>query len=378
MTNHNNVMALLAEANPIPDPAALERREAFNPAGLVDVSPATQLELRPGGVRWALVSAVVAVVLAISVFVATRSTTVDPVETIPGPTLPTTPAPTSEPPASEPATEPESLEGAWDAFSYSLVLIDGRYAITTTDLAVDGGTYIYEDDELALVSDDSSASCAVGSEARFTVDLSAAELGLEPLDDDCGLDRGLGVGSKSLQRGEATDLPPSALDVARPLSQLSGPGLYESQRFSPGFSVVLPRGWDFHAGPLSPDVDYSTSVNDSQTLIVWYRHQVESPDDVHDLFASHPVVEVGEPRPTMLAGVEGITFDYMSPGPNNLLNAPGMGAGSIVGPPENVWRTWALDVDGVVVTIVVSFDPDTLPEKAVEVEQILNSIIWDG
>jgi hypothetical protein len=375
MTNSDNVMTLLAEANPIPDVAALERQPQFVRPDHIDVVSVRETFVPPARVRWAMVSAVaLAAVFAIAFFVLTRSSTVEPVETIPGPTLPTTPAPTTAPVTTSSPPAPPSVEGAWDAVSYSLVFADGRYAVETADLAVDAGTYLLEGDELVLVSDASSASCPAGAEASFTVDLSADALELEPIDDACGLDRGIGVGSKSLQPGDGTGLPPSALDVARPLSQLSGPGLYVADRFSPEFSVVLPRGWSFHASVLPADIDFASSVNDMNTLIVWRRQNVDTPSGVHELFAADPVVQVEDPQPVAIAGVEGITFDYLSPGPNSLLNAPG--GGQIVGPPENVWRTWAVDVEGTVVTIVASFDPETLPEKSAEVERILDSIIW--
>jgi len=136
---------------------------------------------------------------------------------------------------------------------------------------------------------------------------------------------------------------------------------------------------------LSPDVDYRTSVREDDERIVWYRHDhLDNPAAVYDQFAAESVVEASEPSPTALTGFDGITFDYVNNFEfpedaqfgNSLMSAPGIGVGSPKAPGHYRWRAWALDVDGAVVTIVASFDPETMPEKSVEVEKILNSIVW--
>ena len=392
MTSQERVMRLLAEANPIPDVDALERSATFRGADTaVDTAPEAAFRSQRKHVRLAIAAALIVLSLALIVWFGNRPTSVDPVDTGPEPTATVTAEPIQSPtpestaetaPTPEPASPSlvsESLTGRWDGFSFSLLFEPPRYAVIANELAIDSGTYIFEGGELTLSSDASSGSCPAGSEARFAVNFTDGALELEPtLDDECGFDRGIGVGSKSLTSGQATPIPPSVLDVARPLAQLSGPGVYVADRFAPSFSVVLPPGWRFHASSVPPAIDFTTSINDNTALLVWYRHEVNTTDEVYELFATTPGVEAGDPAPASISGFDGVTFDYLQTETNTLLIVPGIPAGNIVAPPDNMWRAWALDVDGVVVTIVATTTPGTFSEKSAEIEEILDSITWDS
>lgn len=381
-SQQDRVLALLDEANPIapddvqtqpiPDIAdmlsTVRKRDDRRIVDRIDRSWSDTSLSRPAAAAGLIILALVAAVLIVR-----QADQPQPIDTVPSTTTTVADGRTSTTEASL-----GTPDGFWESISSSLVLDGNGYSVITNNVVVDRGTYTVGDEILTLTTTDGSVNCANGATAAFTFSIvdgpdGAERLVLEQISDECGISRGLGVGSKSLDRTAAFELPPNALEVVRPLGDVPPPGRFSTTEFRPRFEITLKAGWRQEA-----QLDFHLFLRRGTEGLVFHHHLLPTPEDVHALFDGDAATVVEEPAVTEVSGASGLTFDYVSPEPNRLFFAPGIGLGDLQAPPDYRYRIWAVDVDGTVITIMYAASPTDFVEGVGRIEETLDSIDWSG
>ncbi len=174
MNSHDQLIALLEEGNPIPDPNALRRERVESAVYLATLkqrsSDVTQLHTRSKtektGKRnlWLGLAAAAAILLVIGVFaVLDQEDTTPPITEVPTTTI----ADVIE--TTIPSPDAAALDGYWQSSQFGLVLEDGSYSFTGPEQVLDTGTYeiLADPDRIVLTTGPESQGCDPGSKADF-------------------------------------------------------------------------------------------------------------------------------------------------------------------------------------------------------------------
>lgn len=363
MSLESRVIALLEEANPVPDARALASDARPGSSDLVSLAEGRTdldhvvVEPAPAPHRWLIGAAIAAFAVGLIVVLIQLTAPPDPIDSVTTTTV----------------VETNSIEGYWEARTFGIRFESEGYSLVANDVVVDTGSYDVEGDLIRLTSSADSASCQLGDTAIIRFKLEDNSLTLDSVDDECPPGRGLGSAANSLSPSEVQAMPPNALAEARTFDT-TGPGRHRTTVFQPAFELVLTPLWRQQQ---AEEAEVNLSLFKGTTALVFHRHTQDSPEGVYQLYEEHPNVTTTDPVPASVGEAEGLRFDYESDGPNGLISMPGIGLGPFIEPPGNLQRVWVVEVSGEIVTILSGHAPENRELSLAEVEAILATVTWD-
>lgn len=131
-----------------------------------------------------------------------------------------------------------------------------------------------------------------------------------------------------------------------------------------GAFVYVNRGNWLHSDPCLSDEEQAPDIPVGPTV-----------EDFATALATHPLLEVTSPVDVTLAGYSGKYLELQVPADiTECVQYRPMNAGIYAQGPDNRWRFWILDVQGIRAVIQVSDFPDTSQERKAEALAIVESV----